>query len=164
MNKKIILDFLLSALVGFFMAIALIIGGVFLIVYNGNGSSYREMKIILGKIAGVIVIYMVLPVCIALIKNIVLLVADLVSQQTVRITVDLNRSTPLSFPNHNFYIIGSFKRLPPIPCGIFWTLAFSRSYYLLSEKTLQLNKNIRQNESARIIASKHSHVIYSVEK
>ena len=167
MNKKIIEKFLLSAMGGFAMTILFVIGCIFLIIYAfsrvEDGSSYRAMKSISAIIIGAIGLYMALPACIALAKNIALLIADLVSPQTFSVALDLNRSTKENFPRHTFHVIYDFKRILPIPFGMFWALAFSRSYYLLSETTFRLDKNRRYKPSTRVIASKYAHVIVSVE-
>jgi hypothetical protein len=161
--NNIIKKFTLSAVGAFLFAVALAMGCIFLIAYDGTGSSYRETKIIVGKVAGVIALYIIFPICIALAKNIVLLILDIGSQQSFSVVLDLNRNTELNFPKHTFYIVGMFNRIIPIPCGIFWTLAFSRSYYLLSEDTMKLSKNYGQNKSAQVIVSKYAHVILTID-
>ena len=162
--KKYIFSFILLLIIMLFF-----MGGSFWLIvrdYSIEGKTYYYMiKNGAMRITGVLGLFLSIPWILAIIKNIILLFCDLVSDKTINLNIKIRSDLEFHLPHHSFYVIDSFsiKSKIIIILFLFWHYVFFRSYYLLNMDMVNIN-DLRFRKSVNIIATKYSHIILSLQK
>lgn len=168
MNKTIIKKYIFSFMLLLIIILFFMWGAFWLIVRDysieGKTASYIRRNGAM-RITGVLGLLLSLPWILAIVKNIVLLFCDLVSDETINLNIKICSDLEFHLPHHSFYVIDSFniKSKIIIILFLFWHYVFLRSYYFLNMDMANIN-DLQSRKKVNIIATKYSHIILSIQK
>ncbi len=152
MNKKIVRKYLLSFTFMLVIMLLFMAGAYWLIVreYPVEGkSNFYIVKNEAMRVAGIIGLILSTPWILAIIKNIVLLLCDFISNETITCDIEIGSNLEFYLPRHSFYVVDSFrsKNKIMIYLFLFWNYVFKHSYYFLDMEMANVN-HLRQKRKS----------------
>lgn len=117
------------------------------------------------RVAGVIGVILSTPWLLAIIKSIVLLFCDFISNETIACDLEIGSDLEFHLPRHSFYVVDSFcfKNKIMIYLFMFWAYVFKRSYYFLDMEMANV-KDLRQKKKVHMMATKYAHIVLSISQ
>ena len=169
-NQKSILKKCLTFSVLVWIGEALFLVASFLLVFVAEpvaDSGYWVSKQRVGEIIGIIGILISAPGILAISKNIIFIIADLWSGQTMESEIYLHDVWKINLPTCSYLIVESPKRLfLPIPGSNYWFYLFSHSYYIISSELIsgKTCKTMMKGDSPpkKIVATKWAHIVLTI--
>lgn len=165
--NKVLIKYLRSFLLLLVILILFIAGSYWLIIRDfptEGKTNHFIMKNGAMRVTGVLGLFLAAPWILAVLRNIVLLICDLSSNETVSVEINMNSFLDFYLPYHYFYVIDTFKFKNKLMfLFMYWCYVFSHSYFFMNMDMADIAK-LRFKKKVHIVATKYSHVILSIQK